>query len=343
MTDVSYVLPLKWSDDQGLAELTGYLTWLTGQARVTVVDGSPPDVYARHAAAWAGLVEHLPPDPRWSFLNGKVNGVHTGVHRATADHVVIADDDVRYDADALRAIVTALDDAELVVPANVFRPMPWHARWDTSRTLLNRALGHDHPGTMAVRRSMFLAMGGYDGDVLFENLELLRTVRAAGGRVRHRPDIIVDRRPPTARHFRGQRVRQAYDSRAQPVRLLGELAILPAVAWAAARPSRRWPALAAPVALAEVGRRRDGGAARYPAGATLLAPLWLLERGVCSWVALSQYGRGVAYAGRRLRTAAHSVRALRRRGPAKAATGPIAATGSSPAPHRAGGSRRRTA
>jgi len=65
--------------------------------------------------------------------------------------------------------------------------------------------------------------------VLFENLEMERTVRAGGGRVRALHDLYVARRPPSTRHFLGQRVRQAYDSLAQPGRLAAELAILPTV------------------------------------------------------------------------------------------------------------------
>jgi hypothetical protein len=44
-------------------------------------------------------------------------------------------------------------------------------------------------------------------------------------------------------------------------------------------------ALAVTIA-AEVGRRRSGGSDRFPATSSLLAPLWLLERGVCTWCAV---------------------------------------------------------
>ena len=108
---------------------------------------------------------------------------------------MIADDDVRYDEAALTAVHRLLGRADLVRPQNYFDPLPWHAWWDTGRTLLNRALGADYPGTLAVRRSTFLAMGGYDPDVLFENLELIRTVRGVR-RHRGRPGLAV--RTPAA-------------------------------------------------------------------------------------------------------------------------------------------------
>ncbi|MEU1604492.1 glycosyltransferase [Micromonospora matsumotoense] len=314
---VEYVLPLHGADDDGLDELTGYLRALCRLVDVTVVDGSPPQVYARHAARWHGLLRHLPPDPTVHGVNGKVRGVLTGVAAARHEHVVIADDDVRYDEAGLRAVHRLLDTADLVRPQNYFDPLPWHAWWDTGRTLLNRAFGADWPGTLAVRRSTFRAMGGYDPDVLFENLELVRTVRAYGGTEASPAWLYVRRLPPSAAHFRGQRVRQAYDDLAQPARLLVALAVLPGMLAAvlARRPGLLAVGAAGAVAVAEVGRRRAGGPAVFPPATALAAPFWLLERGVCGWLALARrVGRGgVRYAGRRVRRPAHSVRALRRR------------------------------
>jgi hypothetical protein len=74
---------------------------------------------------------------------------------------LIADDDVRYDAAGLDRMRALLDGADLVRPQNYFHPLPWHARWDTARTLLNRSLGGDYPGTFGVRLSTFRRMGGY--------------------------------------------------------------------------------------------------------------------------------------------------------------------------------------
>ncbi|MEH1095534.1 glycosyltransferase [Micromonospora sp. CPCC 205739] len=314
---VEYVLPLRWSDDAGLAELTGYLRAIAALVDVTVVDGSPPEVFAQHAAAWRGVVRHVAPDPAVQGVNGKVRGVLTGVAMARHEHVVIADDDVRYDEPALRTAHRLLDVTDLVRPQNYFDPLPWHAWWDTGRTLLNRALGADYPGTLAVRRSTFRAMGGYDPDVLFENLELIRTVRAYGGTEAAPAGLYVRRLPPTAAHFRGQRVRQAYDDLAQPVRLLTSLAVLPGVlaALAARRPGALLAAAAATVALAERGRRWAGGTAVFPPTTALAAPLWLLERGGCAWLALARrvLRGGVRYGDGRVRRAAHFEHTLRRR------------------------------
>ncbi|MDA0637209.1 glycosyltransferase, partial [Nonomuraea sp. MCN248] len=262
--ELGYVLPLRWEDDDGLDELTAYLAWLSRRARVIVVDGSPDALFARHARRWRGLAVHVPPDPGFRYANGKVNGVLTGLRLARDERVVIADDDVRYDERGLAAMRRLLGEHDLVRPQNHFHPLPWHARWDTARTLLNRALGADYPGTLGVRRGC--VEDGYDGDVLFENLELIRTVRARGGRVVSAPGLYVRRLPCSAGRFWSQRVRQAYDDLAQPARLALTLSVLPAVGVALSRRAYR-PLLAGAVLavlVAEAGRRRAGGRAVFP-------------------------------------------------------------------------------
>lgn len=319
-----YVLPLRWLDDRGLPDLTGYLRRLAGWLDVTVVDGSPAPVFAEHEREWGDLVRHLRPRPRRG-ANGKVAGVMTGLQTARHEHVVIADDDVRYDRENLTAVLARLDGADLVHPQNVFSDWPWHARWDTARSLVNRATGPDYSGTTAVRRSVVLAAGGYDGDVLFENLELIRTVTAAGGRVDHAADVFVARRPPAVRHFVSQRVRQAYDDFAEPGRLLRELAIAPLVValLVRRRPDLLVVAAGVAVAVAVVGRLRHGGRQAYPPDTPLWAPLWLAERGVCSWLALGyRFRGGVPYAGGRLVDAATPLRILQRRAAARRPVGP---------------------
>lgn len=318
MERLSYVLPLRWRTPEPVDELTEYLRWLAGRLHeVIVVDGSPQPRFDRHHDAWAGVVSHVPPDPDLTFLYGKVNGVVTGLRHASGERVVIADDDVRYDARSLDEVAALLDDFDLVRPQNYFSPLPWHARWDTARTLLNRATGGDFPGTLAVRRSTFWRAGGYDGDVLFENLELMRTVEAVGGSIATPLDCFVRRLPPTTTHFLSQRVRQAYDELARPARLAVWLSVVPVVATLAAR--RRYRTLAAAatgtVLVAEAGRRRARGATVFPATSSLLAPAWVMERAVCSWLALYQRARrgGVVYGDTVIPHAATPTRVLQRR------------------------------
>ena len=313
---LTYVLPLRrWSvgtDD----ELVDYLGWLSPRAETIVVDGSDEPVFAAHARSFGSIVRHIPVDTDLTGRYGKVNGTVTGVRAACHEAVIIADDDVRYDAGGLARMERLLSDADLVRPQNYFHPVPWHARWDTARTLLNRAVGADFPGTLGVRRSRLLAAGGYDGDCLFENLELIRTIEVLGGRVVSPLDFYVRRLPPSRRHFWSQRVRQAYDDFALPARMAAELALAPASGLLALRRPR---ALAAGAALAviaaEAGRRRAGGASVFPPSCSLFAPLWLAERGVCSWLAVwNRVVRGgVPYAGTVLSKAANSRREIEAR------------------------------
>lgn len=282
---------------------------------VAVADGSAADVRRRHEHLFA-CSRQLPVLPG-EGANGKVAGVRAGVSAALHERVVLADDDVLYEVSSLLEVASLLDEAELVVPQNYFvGPRRWHTTWDMARTLVNRAVGHDYPGTVGLRRSAFLEIGGYRDDVLFENLELIRTIRAAGGRVRWAPDVFVPRLAPSAAAFARQRVRQAYDDFAQVPRLIVEAAILPVSIGL----TRRRPALMASLGLAtigiaEVGRRRQGGVTRFPVAASFAAPLWLLERGLCIWISIGVrllHG-GIHYRGARIRTAASSSRHLRRR------------------------------
>lgn len=314
LLSASYVLPIAARTPQTRA-LTGYLRRLCRTVdEVIVVDGSPPDVFDAHHREWSTCVCHLRPEMQTT--NGKVAGVMTGIRAARRDAVIVADDDVRYRRAELARMVALLDRHEVVRPQNFFEPLPWHARWDTARSLLNRLWGGDWPGTLGVRRSALLEAGGYSGEVLFENLEMVRTVRAAGGREAVPMDLFVARRPPEARHFLSQRVRQAYDEWARPARFAAQLALLP-LGLLASRRSPAWlaAAAAASVVAAEAGRRRGGGTAVFPAVTALWGPAWLAERAVTSWMALGTrmlFG-GVRYRATRLRSAATPARVLEAR------------------------------
>lgn len=315
---LTYVLPLRWSDHDGAGELESYVSWLAERvAEVIVVDGSPSYVFEMLDERIAGAAIHVPPDRDLDYAMGKVNGVESGLRRASHEAVIVADDDIRYDDAVLCAMAAQLEDADVVRPHNYFDPMPWHALWDTGRTLINRAIGGDFPGTLGVRRSLFHRMGGYDGNVMFENLELMRTAEAAGGRVATRLDLLVRRQPPSTAHFLSQRVRQAYDDFALPFRMGVFLSILPALVALAAR--RRFglvlASLVTPAAIAELGRRRGGASAVYPPAGSLLAPAWVLERALCAWLAVGQraFRGGVRYGDGTIRRSATPKRELERR------------------------------
>ena len=315
--EITYVLPFRRADDSDVEELTNYLRELsTLVAELIVVDGSHPEHFSEHHDLWRGLCVHVPPRTGLSFANGKVDGVFTGVEVAQHDKVVIADDDVRYNGNSLKRMESELEGAELVRPQNYFSPAPWHAVWDGGRSLLNRAFGADYPGTLGIRRAAFLSCGGYDGDTMFENLELIRTIEESGGRSKSPLDLYVRRVPPSATRFWSQRTRQAFDDLAQPWRLFTFLTIVPLLFKQVTRGRIKGivVAVCAPIAIAEIGRRRAGGRRYFSPLASMCAPLWVLERAVCVWVALIMRARGgVPYGGGRIKVAANSRRTIRKR------------------------------
>ena len=142
-------------------------------------------------------------------------------------------------------------------------------------------------------------------------------MQAVGGRIVRLPHTYVRRLPPTAQHFWSQRVRQAYDELARPLRLVLWLSLLPATIVALAFRRPIWIAVAAGAAIvaAEAGRRRAGGNRVFPASTSLAAPLWIADtRCARRWPSLVRLVRGgVTYRGRTIRRAATPLRELRRR------------------------------
>jgi hypothetical protein len=331
---VSYILPIKSSAPNTSPELRAYIAWIAARAEVIVVDGSERAIFAAHEREWGTDIRHVAPAPDLVSPMGKVGGVLTGLRLASHELVIIADDDVRYDDESLAQTVAALATADVVRPQNYFEPLPWHARWDSGRMLLNRLTGGDWPGTLGVRRSRLQATNGYDGSVMFENLELVRTVLASGGRERVLYGAYVLRRPSTTRHFWSQRVRQAYDEIARPTRMISQLAVLPVVLALAI--TGHWLAIAIGVAMivvaAEAGRRRERATRVIPASVPLFAPLWVAERAICSWLALGArvFLGGVPYRGTILHSAATPMRVLRQRYAAPAESPTILPTPTAP-------------
>ncbi len=316
---LSYIVPVRYWAITDLTEFAAYLRELhPWVAEIIVVDGSRSDIFEANARALtASAARHIPVDADQQTLNGKVGGVLTGVRQAAEERLVIADDDVRYSRSSLEHLHGLLDHAEIVRPQNYFRSWPWHASWDTARSLINRVTGGDWPGTLGVSRSALLRAGGYDGDVLFENLELVRTIRASGGRELVAYDCYVARDPPAPSRFWKQRVRQAYDEFARPIRMGAFAAALPLLIAALLARRLRFVMMVAlgSAVVAEFGRRRAGGRSVFPVSTTLYAPLWLVERAICTWIAIWLRVRdgGVRYSDAKLAKAASSYSQLHRR------------------------------
>jgi hypothetical protein len=306
----SYIVPIRLQTADGVEDLAAYLASLE-DVEVLVIDGSGPEIFAKVHDAVREFTTHVPPSV--AGKNGKARGVLSGLLLATHEKIVVADDDVHYDHASLREVLRRLDIADVVRPQNYFSPAPWHAVLDSARSLVNRAFDGDWPGTLAFRRSS--VPKGYNADVLFENLELVRTIRARGGSELVARDLFVARRPATFQHFLSQRVRQAYDEFARPARFAAALAVLPAIALGSVLvgpPILAVFALLA-IACAMIGWLRDGAHRYFSFLGVAAAPIWLLERAACAWLALYERFRfgGVRYGDTIIRAAASAPDELR--------------------------------
>src|SRR5947207_8328228 len=214
MNHCTYLLPIRRTafsatEASDLADYFGTLK--DAGCDVLVVDGSPAPVFEQHAATWRSLCRHAPVDRSFGYLNDKVNGIHTGVGLATTEKIILADDDIRYTPAEIDRVCELLENFEVVRPQNFLSPLPWWGRMDAARMLINRATLRtgDYPGTCAFRRAAMLRVGHYDGDVLFDNEEIIRHFAGAGATVCYPIDLFVRKWPPVLGKWIEQRPRQA--------------------------------------------------------------------------------------------------------------------------------------
>lgn len=300
----TYLLTIRRThfDSREAAIFKGYFRLLAANGcEVLVVDGSPPGVFSAHQEIWRGVCLHAPVDPQYQYLNGKVNGIHTGVALATHERIILADDDIRYTPDDVRRMSELLAGYEMVRPQNYLRPLPFWARTEAARMLINRAWIRegDYPGTLGVRRSTVLRVGHYDGDVLFDNEEIVRHFRANGARIAYARDFFILKHPPTFRKWLEQRPRQAYEDFVMRAKT-AFFALLPmacALIWFVLG----WRGLLAFVAMMgcgaviAAGRGLGDGASRFfSPSLCFYAPLWVAERTFSTYWAF--YWR-IAYGG----------------------------------------------
>ncbi|HEX8560790.1 MAG TPA: glycosyltransferase family 2 protein [Pyrinomonadaceae bacterium] len=267
---------------------------------VLVVDGSPREVFAAHAGAWRGACRHAPVDPQYKYLNGKVNGVHTGMALAAHERVILADDDIRYTPADVRRMSRLLGEYEMVRPQNYLSPLPPWARTEAARMLINRAWLRegDYPGTLGVRRDAMARVGHYDGDVLFDNEEIVRHFRARGARIAYARDFFLLKRPPSFRKWVEQRPRQAYEDFVMRAKtfFFAALPFALAGAWLASG----WRGALASAACVAAGSALlaarglgDGARRFFPAWVCAYAPLWVAERTLSTyWAFYWRVARG---------------------------------------------------
>ncbi|MEA2173579.1 MAG: hypothetical protein QOD00_1171 [Blastocatellia bacterium] len=292
----TYILPIRRvrASQTEMKDFAAYFRLLAAAGcEVLVVDGSPEAVFEEHERAWSLSCRHVRVDPQYRYLNGKVNGIHTGVDLASCEKIIIADDDIRYTAENILRACQLLDQHEMVRPQNYLRPLPWWARMEAARMLLNRALlpTGDYPGTCAFLRSTMRRVGHYDGDVLFDNEEIVRHFALRGAKICNALDFFILKRPSTLNKWWEQRPRQAYEDFVMWAKTAFFLSLLPLglilVLWAGPLAALAYAAfISCAASLLALRGRRAGGREFFPAWLCLYAPLWILERSLSVYWAI---------------------------------------------------------
>jgi hypothetical protein len=300
MKRCTYLLPIRRAafSEAEAEQLAAYFQTLKGAfCDVLVVDGSPAPVFSQHAAIWRSVCRHEPVDRSFGYLNDKVNGIHTGVRLASTEKIILADDDIRYGAAEIERVSELLENFDVVRPQNFLSPLPWWGRMEAARMLINRATLRtaDYPGTCAFRRSVMLRVGPYDGDVLFDNEEIIRHFARAGATISYATNLFVRKCPPTFRKWIEQRPRQAYEDFGLRAKTALFLSLPIFTIWISCAVGRKalllyFAALiAAAMVIALVGRLRGVAARHFPLSICLFAPLWILERTLSTYWALYWY------------------------------------------------------
>ena len=293
----TYILPIRRvrACSQEAHELAEYFRDLAREGcEVLVVDGSSPEVFSQHNHAWHKLCRHVTVDRKYTYLNGKVNGVHTGVDLASCENIILADDDIRYTSADIRRACELLKRHDMVRPQNYLAPLPWWGRTEAARMLINRGVLRtgDYPGTCAFRRSACLRFGHYDGDVLFDNEEIVRHFILNGADVCYALDFFILKRPPTLPKWLEQRPRQAYEDFDMHAKTLLFMSLLPAAiglgtfSGAAAALSFFFIVAVCAELLAGRGLLRHQAYKFFPAHVILYAPLWVVERSLSVYWAM---------------------------------------------------------
>ncbi|MDQ6765798.1 MAG: glycosyltransferase family 2 protein [Verrucomicrobiota bacterium] len=302
----TYLLPIRRAGfaEEEAREFVAYFKLLAAAGcEVLVVDGSPSEVFAQHARLWAAVARHNKVDRRFGYLNDKVNGIHTGVELALHEKVLLADDDIRYTAADVARMCALLRDYEVVRPQNFLSQLPWWARMEAARMLINRAtlrIG-DYPGTCAFRRSTMLRVGHYDGDVLFDNEEIIRHFATAGAAINYATDFFIQKRAPQFRKWIEQRPRQAYEdfglrAKTAAFATLPVVLLLAFIAGGLGGLLLSFGAVSTiGVALALAGHGRGKTRNYVSRWICLFAPLWILERSISTYWAIHWHLRHGGY------------------------------------------------
>jgi hypothetical protein len=301
----TYLLPIRRTSfcAAETEELRDYFAGLQAAGcEVIVVEGSAQQIFARHHDKWLGVCRHVIVDPRFRYLNDKVNGIHTGISLATSERIILADDDIRYLPGDVDKICALLEQFEVVRPQNYFvasassRCFSEHrqdasatlsiwAKMEAARMLINRATlrNADYPGTCAFRRSTILNAGEYDGDVLFDNEEIVRHLARRGSRICYANNFFIHKRPPKFRKWLEQRPRQAYEDFGLRFKTILFASLLPIALALAIINIRYMSIFLMSILLAAIGWARGNARKYFPFNICFFTPFWIFERALSTY------------------------------------------------------------
>jgi hypothetical protein len=135
-------------------------------------------------------------------------------------------------------------------------------------------------------------VGPYDGDVLFDNEEIVRHFALCGVNINYALDFFIHKRPPTFTKWLEQRPRQAYEDFVMRAKTAGFISVLPIALSLFLLVSTRMTILfLAAISMLAMGLSlrglwRDAAYRFFPIRTILYAPLWMFERSMSVYCAL---------------------------------------------------------
>jgi hypothetical protein len=303
-----------------LRDLASYLSTLSlAGCEVVVVDGSPSPVFESNRAVLRWVSRHIAARPRHHNFSGGIDSVRAAVDVSGCDKIIVADENVRYQPDAIESVCELLDLHEVVEPQDYFEPLPWWSGIEAGRMLVHRGVEPlpDHGATFGIRKSSVRGLRGVDIVAWSNGEDAVRRLASQGAEVFSACDVFVRRLPQPLDHWWRDRPRQADDDFAMPVKSAFFFALLPvAILLTAFGGLRLAGGYAGAIALGSMVlalRGRGGATTFFPLRACLCAPLWVFERSLSVYWALFRKLQG---------SAAETARpSIAERGAAKVASG----------------------
>jgi hypothetical protein len=280
-----------------LRQLANYLSTLgLAGAEVVVLDPSPRPQFELNARVVRWVGHHVPVRPEYRTPAGTIDVVRAATAVAGCEKVIVAAEDVRYTPEAIGQLCDLLDLHEVVEPQDYLDPLPWWGGIDAGRILIHRGIEPqpDHGATLGFRRTAIRSLRNLGPAELHD--DQARRLAAVGAEVYPAAEVFVRRQPGGLGEWLINRVRQAGDDFALPMKTAFFFSLVPLMLLLAVLGGPRLAGgYAGVIAFSSVAlalRGRSGAGSFFPLRAVLFAPLWVFERSVSVYWALFRKLRG---------------------------------------------------